>query len=87
MSYQTIPCTNCKHPTRRKRDPVGVAPGSLVRYGDICSGCYNAGRVQKDYKKLSRERMAAEVVDIAHTISGLEGFMAERRARLARKTS
>lgn len=85
MSYPSIPCSKCKHPTRAQRITIAQAPGTFVRKGTVCQRCYKEEhplKVVKDYKKLSRERAAAEVVDIAHTLVGLEGFMAERRARI-----
>lgn len=91
MSYPSIPCSKCQYPTRGQRVPVTQAPGTFIRKGSLCQRCWKAAnpdRVKKDYKKLSRERAANEVVDVGHTVIGLEGFMAERRARIAsRKAS
>jgi len=84
MSYPVIPCTKCQHPTRGGRVTIAQAPGTFVRKGGLCQRCHKLKYPLKDYKKLSRERAAAEVVDIRHTVIGLEGYMAERRARIAR---
>ena len=62
-----------------------------MRRGNQCKKCYDVDhppKVKKDYKLLARERAAAEVLDTRLTVVGLEGFMAERRARIAsRKAS
>jgi hypothetical protein len=87
VSAEVIPCSECKHPTRGQRVPIAKAPGTFVRKGTLCWKCYEKVSPKKDYRKLHRERMAAGVGDVRHTIVGLEGFMAERRARIEARGS
>lgn len=84
MNYVSKPCSECGKPTRGQRVTIAQAPGTFIRKGTLCAKCYEKDHPRKPW------RLVKEPVNdtgTRHAVIGLEGFMAERRARLARKAS
>jgi hypothetical protein len=73
-------CPECDFPVRRQRVPIALAPGTrIIRPGGLCSRCFKGG------KPRNRTAPVEEIRDLRLASIALEGFMAERRARITRK--
>ena len=79
------PCVSCGQPLRVSSVPARLAPGTKVRRAEgMCRNCFVA-----KLEELAAAAPGQEVVEevtpekLAHTIRGLEAYMARRRERLA----
>lgn len=76
-----FPCTVCRAMTRPGGAPVAKHPGTVQRAGqDVCQTCYSRrqnGGIRGTPEELQRIKEALE----AHTIKGLQNFLAARNKR------
>lgn len=82
----TPPCAGCGCKLRISSVPVELAPGTKIRYAEgMCKICWflnNPERVAAALAAEPEETYEVTPEKLAHTIRGLEAYMARRRQRI-----
>ena len=79
-----LECRECGCALRISSIPASLAPGTKARYAEgMCKVCWFLLNPEKVPEKPVDEVEEVTPEKLAHTIAGLEAYMARRRARLA----